>query len=88
MTFTRPVAPPEMAPLVWRQWATCPTTGDPIMIACLPGDEDRPIGTFDEALDVAFQNFKAARDYGDAESEAFKAAARDLFSVRWRGHAP
>ena len=85
MTFTRPVAPPEIAPMVWRQWATCPTTGDPILIAHLPGDENRPVGTFDEALEVAFKNFCSAREY-DGESVAFKAAARELFSV-WKGRS-
>jgi hypothetical protein len=30
--FERPVAPAEMNGLAWDRWATCPTTGDPILI--------------------------------------------------------
>lgn len=31
-TFRNPVAPAELAPFEWTQWATCPVTGDPILI--------------------------------------------------------
>lgn len=96
MTFTRPVAPPEIAPMVWSQWAQCPTTGDPIMIAHVePGT---PVSTFDEALEAAYWMFDALRkgthaprkELGlgpQAERDAFKAVARELFS-KWGRHAP
>jgi hypothetical protein len=30
--FVQPVAPPELD-FAWTYWATCPTTGDPILLA-------------------------------------------------------
>lgn len=29
--FDRPVAPPEMNPIRWVSWATCPVTLDPVL---------------------------------------------------------
>ena len=30
--FQKPIAPAELAPFEWTQWAICPTTYDPILI--------------------------------------------------------
>ena len=35
-TFKVPFAPPEARGVVWDRWATCPATGDPILIANVP----------------------------------------------------
>lgn len=94
----RPFAPPEAAPVVWSDWAMCPTTGDPILISTVGAEPDRPIGTFDDALEAAYWifdarragTFAARREAGlgpQPERDAFKAAARELFSV-WKGRTP
>lgn len=93
-----PFAPPEAAPVEWQSWAPCPTNGDPILISTLGAEPDRPRGTFDEALEAAYWIFDARRAGTYAavrqlptgpqpERDAFKAAARELFSV-WKGRAP
>ena len=62
----RPFAPPEAAPVVWERWATCPTNGDPIMIATRNDgatleNDFTPHGTqqFEDALPIVFRVFQA-----------------------------
>ena len=31
--LSRPMAPPEAAPLVWTHFARCPSNGEPVMLA-------------------------------------------------------
>lgn len=31
--FLRPFAPPEAGGIAWEWWASCPATGDPILVA-------------------------------------------------------
>lgn len=96
--FKQPFAPPEAAPIVWASWAECPTTGDPILISEIGAEPDRPVGTFDDALEAAYWIFDSRRAGTHAEirkmgfgpqpeRDAFKAAARELFSV-WKGRTP
>ena len=42
-TFKTPVAPAELAPFEWTQWATCPVTGDPILIGVGHATDDAAV---------------------------------------------
>lgn len=102
MAFTRPFAPPEAAPVVWSKWATCPTTGDPILISERAESDPQlavPNGsqTFEDALEVAYWIFdarykgtfapRAGIGLGpQSERDAFKAVVRELFG-KWKDGA-
>lgn len=42
-TFARPVAPAELAPFAWTEWAICPTTYDPILIGVGHATDDAAV---------------------------------------------
>lgn len=97
--FKHPFAPPECAPIAWTHWATCPTTGDPILVMVKDDkkDYDRMLSGqehFEAALPVVYQVFKERRhaltvaDERSAPSEAdeldaFKSTVREFFG-KWK----
>lgn len=92
ITFARPFAPPEAAPVVWSKYAVCPNTLDPILISeCERGYAvdavlENGAEEFDEALDVTFAAFARMVRLGP-ERDAFKAVVRELFAT-WKGCVP
>lgn len=68
-SFVEPIAPAELSPFSWTEWAPCPLTGEPILYGFSPAREHAPTGEPSSNLELSASRLMAYLD-GDLISDA------------------